>query len=272
MDGASSASLTEPLLDCSAPPDPPLWPPIDASTTRGLSSARAAKHLAIFGPNQLPTRRQPEAITSLRYFVGPLPVVVLLCVLLEMVQLDWFSTLLLLVLWIVHGAVGWLEHTQSSALSNDLAVSFAAAVVDVKRDREWTQCDVSELVPQDVIRLTLGSIVPADCRVLEDASQSTPRMPPVATPPRGLESLRSFRSFSKLKSLKSLKVGSHTKSAETANVRTRSGRVGLPIGSGGGLVLPPPHRGRRVARRGCCSLICQRRLEKRTRRRCTRGT
>ena len=35
------------------------------------------------------------------------------------------------------------------------------------RDGQWRQIDASELVPDDVIRLRLGDIVPADARLTE---------------------------------------------------------------------------------------------------------
>ena len=37
----------------------------------------------------------------------------------------------------------------------------------VRRDGDWTSCDVTELVPGDIVRLETGAIVPADMRLLD---------------------------------------------------------------------------------------------------------
>src|SRR3546814_20444430 len=42
----------------------------------------------------------------------------------------------------------------------------------VLRDREVTQIDVADLVPGDVVRLTTGTVVPADMRVLDGRNLS----------------------------------------------------------------------------------------------------
>ena len=78
---------------------------------------------------------------------------------------DFFIILLLLV---SNALVGFWEERQAgnaiAALKAKLAIK-----ARVKRDGKWTAPAAREVVPGDVIRLSLGDIVPADARLLAGA-------------------------------------------------------------------------------------------------------
>ena len=79
---------------------------------------------------------------------------------------DWADFFVLLILQLVNGLVSWHEHHKAAdavaALKNQLAPKSC-----VKRDGQWIDdFPARELVPGDLVNLTLGKVVPADCQVI----------------------------------------------------------------------------------------------------------
>ena len=78
----------------------------------------------------------------------------------------WDDFVIIFALLIFNAAIGfWQEYKAASAL--EALKSQLALKARVLRDGQWRQIDASELVPDDVIRLRLGDIVPADARLTE---------------------------------------------------------------------------------------------------------
>eukprot|EP00965_Chrysotila_dentata_P069866 2308014-Pleurochrysis_carterae.AAC.1 len=80
-------------------------------------------------------------------------------------QIDWFSASLLLVLWLLHGLVGYYEYLQSVWAAETLEISLSSTAM-VKRDGKWITIDSKLIVPADLLKLSLGDRVPADCRIV----------------------------------------------------------------------------------------------------------
>src|SRR6516165_9888586 len=81
----------------------------------------------------------------------------------------WTDAVIIGVLLAMNGLVAYFEEHQASnaiaALKQQLASS-----TRVLRDGAWVTVAVRELVPGDVVRVRLGDVVPADLRVLNDAT------------------------------------------------------------------------------------------------------
>tara|TARA_B100000795_G_scaffold269763_1_gene260270 strand:+ start:312 stop:1853 length:1542 start_codon:yes stop_codon:yes gene_type:complete len=109
-------------------------------------------------------------------FWGPMPIMIWIAIVIEGIpkydsdtrttQPDWADFFVLLILQLVNGLVSWHEHHKAAdavaALKNQLAPKSC-----VKRDGEWIDdFPARELVPGDLVNLTLGKVVPADCTVI----------------------------------------------------------------------------------------------------------
>jgi len=139
------------------------------SSPDGLTQAEAEKRLAKYGPNQIEEKKTNFLLKFLSYFWGPIPWMIEAAVILSAAVQHWLDFVIISVLLISNALVGFWEERQAgnaiSALKAKLAIK-----ARVKRDGKWVNPKASDLVPGDVIRLSLGDIVPADARLFEGDS------------------------------------------------------------------------------------------------------
>jgi H+-transporting ATPase len=132
----------------------------------GLSQDEAGRRLAQYGYNELAERKTNPVMKFLSYFWGPIPVMIIVAATLSGVLRDWPDMGVILALLVVNAIVGFREEYQAgnaiAALKEKLAVQ-----ARVKRDGNWANVPARELVPGDIIRLRIGDIVAADCRLLQ---------------------------------------------------------------------------------------------------------
>jgi H+-transporting ATPase len=91
---------------------------------------------------------------------------IIMVAVLSAVLRHWPDLGIILALLVVNAVVGVREEYQAgnaiAALKEKLAVR-----ANVKRDGKWTTVPALELVPGDIVRLRIGSIIPADARLLK---------------------------------------------------------------------------------------------------------
>ena len=137
----------------------------------GLTEAAATQRLAQFGPNRLPSHRA----SAVKVLSGQLrnPILVLLAVAcaLSLVTGDRADALIILIILSASIGIGfWNEYrAQLTADGLQAGISHFAVVV---RDGAPREIPVPDLVPGDLVRISLGNIVPADLRLLESSNLS----------------------------------------------------------------------------------------------------
>jgi H+-transporting ATPase len=133
----------------------------------GLSQSEAERRLGESGYNEIPEKQTSVFLTFLSYFWGPIPWMIEVAAILSAAIQHWPDFFIITVLLFANAAVGFLEEYQAgnaiAALKARLAIR-----ARVLRDKGWSGIKARELVPGDIIRIRLGDIVPADCRVLGD--------------------------------------------------------------------------------------------------------
>jgi H+-transporting ATPase len=147
--------------------------PIDATLKRlgvdpqsGLATSDVETRLGKYGPNSLEEKKSSPLLAFLAYFWGPIPWMIEAAALTALVVQDWGDFTIITVLLLLNAVLGfWEEHEASSAL--DALKHSLALKARALRDGKWTEVDAKTLVPGDVIRLYLGDVVPADCRLIE---------------------------------------------------------------------------------------------------------
>jgi len=131
----------------------------------GLSQAEAKKRLEQYGYNELAEVKVNPFLKFLAYFKGPIPGMIIAAAVISGILHHWPDLGVILGLLFMNAIVGFREEYQAdttiAALKEKLAVE-----ARVKRGGNWVVIPARELVPGDVIRLRIGSIIPADAKLL----------------------------------------------------------------------------------------------------------
>src|SRR5438094_4987295 len=132
----------------------------------GLSPGQQQERLSQYGPNALPEEKKSALSGLLAYFWGPIPWMIEAAAVMALIVGDWGDLAIITSLLLFNALLGfWEEHEASNAL--DALKSSLALKARVLRDGKWQEVDARTLVPGDVIRLYLGDVVPADCKLIQ---------------------------------------------------------------------------------------------------------
>src|SRR6184192_4469009 len=139
---------------------------LGADPKTGLSPAALQERLNKYGPNALAEEKKSALSAFLAYFWGPIPWMIEAAALMAFIVRDWGDLTIIASLLLFNALLGfWEEHEAANAL--DALKSSLALKARVLRDGKWQEVDARTLVPGDVIRLYLGDVVPADCKLIE---------------------------------------------------------------------------------------------------------
>jgi H+-transporting ATPase len=136
------------------------------SGRRGLGSAEARQRLGRYGPNALVEERFNPLLKFLGYFWSPIAWMIEAAAVLSAVIRHWADLVIILVLLVFNGLVGFWEERQAGSAIEQLKKTLALKA-RVLRDGQWRDVDARSLVPGDIVRLHLGMIVPADIKLIE---------------------------------------------------------------------------------------------------------
>nr|MBL0712888.1 plasma-membrane proton-efflux P-type ATPase [Desulfobacterales bacterium] len=136
------------------------------TTREGLSSHEAARRFAETGPNALEEKKSNPLLKFLGYFWGPIPWMIEIAAILSLVTGDQKDFFIIAAMLIFNGLIGfWQENKDANALA--ALKGQLALKARVIRDRQWQEINAADLVTGDVIRLRLGDIIPADCKLMD---------------------------------------------------------------------------------------------------------
>jgi H+-transporting ATPase len=149
----------------------------------GLTTAEARTRLAKFGPNAMPDTSVHPLRMALEKFWAPVPWMLEAAIVLEMVLGKYIEGSIIATLLVFNAVLGLLQESRAQATIKALR-SRLALTACARRDGEWRTVAASELVPGDVVKLSLGGVVAADVtltsgEVLLDQSMLTGESIPV---------------------------------------------------------------------------------------------
>ena len=131
----------------------------------GLNPADVQERLTKYGPNALAEGKKSALAAFIVYFWGPIPWMIEAAALMALIVKDWGDFTIIASLLLFNALLGfWEEHEASNALAalkGSLALKARAL-----RGGKWEQVDAPSLVPGDIVRLYLGDVVPADCKLI----------------------------------------------------------------------------------------------------------
>src|ERR1700733_2845783 len=149
----------------------------------GLTSDEARTRLEKFGPNAMPDTALQPLRRAFAKFWAPVPWMLEAAIVLEMALGKYIEGAIIALLLAFNAVLGFVQEGRAqatlAALKSRLPLNAA-----VKRDNAWKTVPAVELVPGDMVKLSLGAVVAADVRltsgsVLLDQSMLTGESVPI---------------------------------------------------------------------------------------------
>ncbi len=139
--------------------------PADPAPPAGLTSEQARTLLDKIGPNATPDATIHPLRRALGKFWAPVPWMLEAVIVLQAALGDYVEAAVIAGLLVFNAAIGLFQEGRAqatlAALKSRLALSAA-----VRRDGQWSSVPAADLVPGDVVKLSLGGVVPADVRLI----------------------------------------------------------------------------------------------------------
>ena len=132
----------------------------------GLTSDEARRRLERYGPNSMPDTAVNPLRRALAKFWSPIPWMLEAAIILELVLGKFVEAGIIAVLLVFNAALGFFQEgraqTTLAALKSRLALT-----ASVRRAGVWKNLPAAELVPGDIVKLSLGRVVAADVKLTE---------------------------------------------------------------------------------------------------------
>jgi H+-transporting ATPase len=136
----------------------------------GLSGDEAARRLRQYGTNTTADTDTPAWRLLIGKFVAPVPCLLEAAIVLQLLLHEYVEASVIAVFLVFNAALGFFQEGSAKATLAALK-SRLALNASVLRDGNWSIVPAAHLVPGDIIKLTLGGVVPADARIGEGAVQ-----------------------------------------------------------------------------------------------------
>ena len=146
------------------------------TTAEGLSTEEAARRREKYGPNKL---KEAEKPTLIQRFITQLkdPMLIILMAAAAVSALtgmlagesEWAEVIIILAVVLLNAILGVIQESKAEAAIEALQ-TMTAATCKVMREGKMVILHSDELVPGDIVLLEAGDAVPADGRIIENAS------------------------------------------------------------------------------------------------------
>ena len=138
--------------------------PTDPAT--GLTSDKARRRLAACGANAVQDVVQHPIQRALGKLWAPVPWMLETAVVLQVVLGEYVEASAVAFLLLFNAGLAFFQEGRAQA-TLDALKSRLPLTASVRRDGDWRTLPAAELVSGDVVKLSLGAVVPADARLIE---------------------------------------------------------------------------------------------------------
>ncbi len=142
----------------------------------GLSSEQAQERLEKHGPNKLKEGKKPSLIQRfLTQLKDPMLIILMIAAAVSALtgmvsgESEWAEVIIILIVVLLNAILGVFQESKAEAAIEALQ-TMTAATCKVLRDGKLAVLPSDQLVPGDVVLLEAGDAVPADGRIIENAS------------------------------------------------------------------------------------------------------
>jgi H+-transporting ATPase len=132
----------------------------------GLTTSEARQRLAKDGPNAVVDVTQHPVLRAVGKLWAPVPWMLEAAILLQLVLGDNVEAAVVALLLVFNAGLGFFQESRAQA-TLDALKSRLALVASVRRDGSWTTIAAAGLVAGDIVKLSLGTVVVADARLVE---------------------------------------------------------------------------------------------------------
>ena len=150
-----------------------------ATSADGLTTAEAERRLAVHGSNTIGASANGHIVRLLlRQFASPIVLLLIGAACLSVALHDPTDGAIILAIVLVSGLLGfWQEHNAANIVEALLSkVELQATVI---RDGRETKVPMTAVVPGDIVSVSAGSGIPADCRILASRDLFVNRVRPL---------------------------------------------------------------------------------------------
>ena len=145
-------------------------------TAEGLSSQEAQTRLEKYGPNKLKEAPKPTLVQRfLAQLKDPMLIILMIAAAVSALtgmlsgESEWAEVIIIIAVVLLNAILGVIQESKAEAAIEALQ-TMTAATCKVLRDGKLAVLHSDELVPGDVVILEAGDAVPADGRIIENAS------------------------------------------------------------------------------------------------------
>eukprot|EP01135_Chromosphaera_perkinsii_P001670 Nk52_evm47s208 gene=Nk52_evmTU47s208 len=139
---------------------------LESSLKSGLTDEEAELRRRIYGQNVMEEGSASPILLFLSFMWNPMSWAMELAGIVAICLLDYIDFCLILVLLLLNSSLGFWEEKKSRKAVKVLQKQLAPKSL-VLRNEQWKEIETSDLVPGDIVRLTLGDVIPADMKLLQ---------------------------------------------------------------------------------------------------------
>jgi len=132
----------------------------------GLTSEEARSRLEKVGPNSVPDPADRPWSRAIDKFWAPVPWMLEAAILLQLLLQKFTEAAVIAGLLVFNAALGFFQEGRAQATLAALK-SRLALNASVQRDGVWKMVPAAELVPGDLVKLSLGAVVAADVKIVD---------------------------------------------------------------------------------------------------------
>jgi H+-transporting ATPase len=165
--GPSAEHDSNAVVDDHRPVPPPgRQDPPTAAALSGLSTDEAERRLKTEGANAIADVRQRPLWLAAQKLWAPVPWMLEVAIVLQLALKDYVGASIVLLLLLFNAGLGLFQEGQAQATVDALR-SRLALLASVRRDGKWKTVPAAGLVKDDIVKLSLGTVVPADVDLID---------------------------------------------------------------------------------------------------------
>ncbi len=132
----------------------------------GLSEQEATRRIEKYGRNEIPEKEESVFHRIIRRFWGPIPWMIEAAAILSAVVKKWEDFVIIMILLVTNAFIDFWQESKALNTLKVLKDKIAKRAI-VFRDGSFREMDAREIVPGDIIKVRIGSIIPADIKIIE---------------------------------------------------------------------------------------------------------
>ncbi len=138
---------------------------VDLDKLQGLSQKEVQERLKKYGYNEINEKEATWYERLFKKFWGPIPWMIEVAAILSAIAQRWEDFSIIIFMLLVNAFVDFYQESKALSAIAVLKKKLARKAL-VLREGKWQSIDAKEVVPDDIIKVKIGDIVPADCELL----------------------------------------------------------------------------------------------------------